>query len=407
MNPVNEVVAAVRRRLAEGGRITFPPGLGEASIMPMLAEGLPDRDGVELLVPFRTSSAPLMPPPRVRTRAHFGGGTMCVDRPDYVPARYGRLLKAMRPGGPLAIDVAVLRVSPCDATGRHSVGPSATMTAPLARRAAFVVAEIDPELPRTDGPGSTVATEHIDIFVDAVAPLELPEPRPPVPATTASAVASIIDQLVPDDVTVQVGLGRNAQAVIGALANRTSLRLVAGLFSPELADLIQNGHVDANDGVSAGEAIGPVSLMEYIHENPRIVFRTSEDIHHPGWLARHERFVTINSVLSMDLLGRASTEYVGGRVVGGLGGLPDFLEGASLSPEGFNILVVPTDPRTGRVRLVDCLPTEDVSVLSHHVDYAVTEHGVADLRDVTGREARERLLAVADEETVRTLERRP
>lgn len=384
--------------------MTFPPGLGEPGLVARLVQNLPNRADVEVLVPFRTSSIELRPPSCVSVRAHFGGGTGSMTRSDYIPARYGRLLKAMRPGGPLEIDIAVIRVSPADAQGRHCVGPSATMTAPLAERARFVVAEIDPDLPRTRGPGATVAAEHIDVCIDASEPLALPESRPDVPAGTALAMAAHLDDLVPDDVTVQVGLGRNAQALIGALAGRSRLRLIAGLFSQELVELLEGGHVAPEEPVSAGEAVGDANLMAYVHDNPLIAFRTSLQIHHPGWLAMHERFVTINSVLAMDMLGRGNTEYLGDRVVGGLGGLPDFLEGGTLSAEGFNVLVVPTDPKTGRVRFVDRLASQDVSVPSHQVDFVVTEHGVADLREVTGREARERLLCIADPESAARLE---
>lgn len=395
------VEARVLGALAGGGRIAFPPALGEPELTAWLVERLPDRPDVEVLQPYRTRTDDLGVPPQVRLRAHFGGAA--VDRSAYAPIRYGRLAKAIRPGGPLEVDVALVRVSPPDAAGRHSVGPSTTLTGPLVRSARLVVAEVHPELPRTCGPGSLVDGSDLDLVIDADRELSLPAERPAVASEQADRIARYVATLVPDDVTVQVGLGRNAQALLGALRGRRRLRLLCGMLSDELVSLIESGDVDRNEPTVVGEAIGGPGLMAYIDGNEGLSFETSQTLHHPGVLARHPRFVTINSVVEVDLLGRANCEFVGDRVVGGLGGLTDFLEAGVLSDEGGNILVVPTDPRTGQVRIVDELDSADVSVARSHVDHVVTEFGIADLRGATTAETRERLLAVAGSATVARL----
>jgi acyl-CoA hydrolase len=198
-------------------------------------------------------------------------------------------------------------------------------------------------------------------------------------------------------------MGRNAQAVLDALRGRVGLQVHCGLLTSEMVDLIESGEIDRTAPVVVGEAIGGAGLMDYIDGNEGLSFETSATVHHPGVLADHRRFVSINSVLEVDLLGRANCEFVDDRVVGGLGGLTDFLEAGVLSPEGHNVLVLPSDSRTGGVRLVGQLNSADTSVARSHVDYVVTEFGIADLRSTTPAETRMRLLEIADPETAARL----
>jgi acetyl-CoA hydrolase len=90
--------------------------------------------------------------------------------------------------------------------------------------------------------------------------------------------------------------------------------------------------------------------------------------------------------------GAVNVERVGGRVVAGPGGHPDFAAGASRSPGGLSIVALPSTAG-GRSTIV-AVP-EVVSTPRTDVDVVVTEHGVADLRHLDDRERAARLIAVA------------
>ena len=104
---------------------------------------------------------------------------------------------------------------------------------------------------------------------------------------------------------------------------------------------------------------------------------------------------------------------VGGRQVSSAGGITDFMRGARLSPGGFSVVALPATAKDGTLsRIVaDLGSSAVVSVARADMDFVVTEHGVADLRNKTIDERAENLIAIAapqfrDELTAAWWERR-
>jgi acyl-CoA hydrolase len=386
---------AARHLLRRGGRIAFPPAMGEpdlAAELPRMLAGVQ----AEVLHGYRTRRAALDFDSGIRRRVVFGAGR--ASGLDYAPMAYGSLPKLIRPGGPLAIDVAIVRVAPADAAGIHNVGPSATMTADIALAARALIAEIDPDLPRTCGK-TGVPADLVTIFIESRQPLELPATGRPNAAQEAhSRMAAHVAELVPDGAHVEFGMGSVAQAIATGLRDHRKLRIHAGLLGPALVSLLESDAVDCDWVVPVGEAIGPGSLMSYIHRNQRLDFQSTSRLHDFRDLGQHEEFYTINSVLAVDLLGRAGCEGELLRPAGGIGGLAEFLEGGRRSTKGRNLLVISSRRRNGRSRIVPLLPSEEVSIPTYLVDHVITEWGAADLRGATRREIAERLISIAHPE---------
>jgi acetyl-CoA hydrolase len=388
MNSMDDVRSLMRR----GGRIAFPPALGEPDLVADLPAMLGDATA-EIVMPYRTRRASLTFGPKVTLRALFGGRN--VDGLDYAPVPYGRLPELIKPGGPLQVDIALVRLTPPSATGLHNVGPSATMTTELIRSARYVVAEIDPDLPWTEG-DTVIPGSLLTLKVDAKEPLELPaDDSTTEVADVKLRVAGNAASLVPDGSYLEVGVGSTAQAVVEGFRAHRDLRLHIGMLSASLKALLESDAVDPAWITPVGEAIGPASLMRFIDRNPRLKFSSARDLHDPLQLVRYDRFISVNSVLAVDLLGRAACEGEFHRPIGGLGGLTDFLLGGRLSREGQNILVLPSVTRAGASRVVSRLPSEEVSIPNFLVDFVVTEWGIASLRGATRRECAERLVGVA------------
>ena len=76
-----------------------------------------------------------------------------------------------------------------------------------------------------------------------------------------------------------------------------------------------------------------------------------------------------------------------------MGGAPDFMHGAAASPGGRSIIALPCQSRSGASRIVARLDAP--SVPGEVTDAVVTEHGVAELRGLSGRARAEALIAVA------------
>src|SRR6202012_3210226 len=104
------------------------------------------------------------------------------------------------------------------------------------------------------------------------------------------------------------------------------------------------------------------------------------------------RFAAVNPALQVGLDGAVNVEQVGGRVVAGPGGHPDFCAGASRSPGGLSIIALPATAG-GRSTIV--VRPDVVSTPRCDVDVVVTEHGVADLRHLDDQERAGQLIAIA------------
>ena len=87
-----------------------------------------------------------------------------------------------------------------------------------------------------------------------------------------------------------------------------------------------------------------------------------------------------------------NVERIGGDVVGGVGGHPDFARGASACPDGLSVVLLRSQHR-GRSTIV---PTPEVVTTARtDVDLVVTEHGVADLRGRSDVERARLLVEIA------------
>ena len=110
-----------------------------------------------------------------------------------------------------------------------------------------------------------------------------------------------------------------------------------------------------------------------------------EETHDVARLSALPQFVALNTALQVGLDGAVNVERIGGDVVGGVGGHPDFARGASACADGLSVVLLPLAHR-GRSTIV---PAPEVSRPRRtDVDLVVTEHGVADLRGRTTPSAR-------------------
>jgi len=215
-------------------------------------------------------------------------------------------------------------------------------------------------------------------------------------------VARQVALLVRDGDTVQLGLGRLQAAVLQALKQHRGLRLHAGMVSDGLLDLADAGALAAPEPdrppVMTGVALGTDPLYARMADPDLVRFAPVGHTHAQATLAAIPRLVAINSALQIDLLGQAQIEMLHGRQISGVGGLLDFMRGARASPGGRALLAAPSTVQAGAQKLsrfVPLLPAGSVGVTRHDADLVVTEHGVADLRQVGVDGRAQALIAIA------------
>ncbi|MBB1117461.1 acetyl-CoA hydrolase [Stenotrophomonas sp. W1S232] len=329
--------------------------------------------------------------PQARQRTIFLSAELreswLAGRVDYLPMTYSATWRWLREVA--RFDVALVQVAPPDAHGNCSLGIACDFTPAAWPRARVVLAHINPLMPRTHGP--SIPYSAITAAIEAEAPLlEVPDP-PADPAM--DAVARQVAGLIGDGATLQLGLGRLQSAVLRAVADRRGLRIHSGMVSDGLLGLYESGALaDAADAVVSGVALGSQALYRACGQ---IQFREVGHTHAAATLAGIDSLHAINSALSVDLLGQVNGEFLSGRQMSGVGGLPDFIAGARQSAAGRGIIALPASTPKGQCRIVPMLPTGPVSLARVDADCIVTEHGVADLRHLDVHQRAAALIAIA------------
>jgi len=330
-----------------------------------------------------------------------------AGRLDHLPLPYSALHQGFA-SGRLRADVVLIQLAPSPRGNGYCLGLSNDYVAAAARHARVVIAEVNEATPSTFGCDWDDSL-RIDALVRAEHP---PVERPAVAGGAAEqAIARHIAALVPDRAVLQTGIGTVPDAAMAALSDHRDLGIHSGVIGDGVADLIRAGAVtNAHKPIDAGITVtgclfGTKPLFELAHNNKTLAVRAPDYTHGHEVLRQLTNFVAINSAIEVDLTGQVNAETVDGVVVGGIGGLPDFIRGAAAAPRGRSIIALPATARNGASRIVPQLRGSTVTVAKNDVDTIVTEFGVAELRGLTLAERRRRMIALAAPSAREELER--
>ncbi|MCK5270009.1 MAG: acetyl-CoA hydrolase/transferase family protein, partial [Sedimentisphaerales bacterium] len=298
--------------------------------------------------------------------------------------------------GQLPLDVALIQVSPPDERGMCSLGISVDIVKSAAENAALVIAEVNPQMPRTLG-DSFLHVNDIDILVPVDRPMI--EVQPAKPNEVTRQIGQHIAALVEDGSTVELGIGRIPQSVLEFLGDKHDLGIHTEMFTDRIVDMIENGVITGSrktidqNKVVASFCMGTKKLYDYIDNNPTFSFRPTEFVNDPFVIGRQYKMVAINVALEIDLTGQVCSDSLGTRFFSGIGGQVDFNRGAARSEGGKAIIGLPSTAQKGSVsRIVTRLtPGAGVVTTRGDVHYIVTEYGVAYLH---GKSVQERALAL-------------
>ena len=327
-------------------------------------------------------------------RRFFAGGAHNV-----VPANISDV-PGLIASGRLPIDIVMLQVSGPDDAGQYNAGLGIEHLHDAIGRARLVIAQVNPELPWTYG-DTAVEPGVIDILVPAASPpIELPA-RPAGPIERA--IAEHVARLIPDQATIELGLGAIPETVTHALGGKRGLGVHSGAIGDGIADLMEAGIVDnRHKEIDTGTTVatmlmGTRRLYRFADRNPSIHIRATSYTHDALVLGNFRRFVAINGALEVDLTGQVNAETAAGRHVGLVGSQMDFVRAANRAPDGRSIIALQSTNRDRtRSRIVARLADGVVSTPRAEADLVVTEHGIAELRGRTLAERAQALIAVAD-----------
>lgn len=298
--------------------------------------------------------------------------------------------------GQFPIDVALIQVTPPDKQGLCSLGVSVDIVKSAAQNARIVVAEINPNMPRTLG-DSMLHVYDLDYLVPVETPIiEVPTP---VPSKVTQEIAGHISSLIEDGSTIEVGIGEIPQSVLSFLKAKKNLGIHTEMLTDAVLDLIEAGAVTGTlKGLDRGKvvtsfAVGTKRLYDYIDNNPVFAFHPTEYVNDPYIISRHPRMVALNVALEIDLTGQVCADSIGTKFYSGIGGQVDFNRGAGASQGGKAIIALPSTAEDGTVSRIVCQLSPGAGVVTTRggVHYVVTEYGVAHLH---GKNIQERSLAL-------------
>ena len=391
------------KKIPKGGRVFTGSACGEPQLLVQtLINIAPELRDTEIIHFLDLGNAPYADERynvNFRHNALFIGASTRTaiqqGRADYTPIFLSEIPALMRTNR-IEIDVALITVSPPDNNGYVSLGIAVDITKTAAEMARYVIAEVNPHMPRTHG-DSFIHVSDIDAFVENDTPLLAFRGKPL--GDIAKNIGENISALIEDGSTIQTGIGRIPNAVFPYLANKKDLGVHTEAFTEDIIDLIESGVITCRKKtlhpgkIVSSFCMGTQHLYDYVHDNPLFAFYPASYVNSPYIIAQNDKMVSINAALTVDLTGQVCSDSLGFLFYSGIGGQVDFVRGAALSRHGKSIMTLPSTTEDGTKSRIVPYPEQGsgVVVTRGDVHYVVTEYGTAFIH---GKSIRDRAMAL-------------
>ncbi|WP_434037575.1 acetyl-CoA hydrolase/transferase family protein [Formosa sp. 4Alg 33] len=333
------------------------------------------------------------------TSAFFIGGNirkMIGITADYIPVFLSDIPSLFREGY-MNLDVVLVNVSPPDKHGFCSLGVSVDIVISGIENAKTVIAQINPNMPRTFGD----AIVNINDFAACVEVDEaLYEMQFVAPSEEEKAIGENVAGIIEDGATLQMGIGGIPNAVLTYLNNHKNLGIHTEMFSEGIVDLVEKGIVNGSQKkvnpykIVSGFAMGTRRLYDFMDDNPEIEMLDIAYVNDTSVIRQNPKVTAINSAIEIDITGQVCADSIGTRMLSGVGGQMDFMRGAALSEGGKPIIAINSKTLKGVSKIVPTLRVgAGVVTTRAHARYVVTEYGVAEF---FGKTLKQRAIALRD-----------
>ena len=330
-------------------------------------------------------------------------------RADYVPVFLSEIPNLFTQNI-LPIDVALVQVSPPDRHGYCSLGVSVDIARSAVNTAKYVVAQVNPNVPRTHGDGLIHSSRFYAMTYSEDPLFEVNYGSTVTPDDLR--IGEYIAGMIEDRSTLQMGIGGIPDAVLRSLVNHRDLGIHTEMCSDGVVDLFERDvinnkykRIHPNKTVT-GFALGTRRLYDYVDDNPAFQFLDIDYVNDPHVIRRNHKMVAINSAVEIDITGQVVSDSIGMYQYSGVGGQMDFMRGAALSDGGKPIIALPSRTARGVPRIVPHLKQgAGVVTTRAHVHYVVTEYGIAYLFGKNLRQRAHALINIAHPDDREALER--
>ena len=316
----------------------------------------------------------------------------------YIPIFLSEIHLLFR-NGILPLDVAFIQVSPPDAHGFCSLGVSVDITLPAVQTAKKIIAQINPNVPRTHGDG-IIHTSKIDAAVEVDVPIHSHSVSKP--SEVEQQIGKHVAELIEDGATLQMGIGAIPNVVLSNLMNHQKLGIHTELFSDGILPLVEKGIITGEEKkIKTGKivtcfAMGSPGLYNFVNDNPLVHFKEAAYTNDTAIIRQNPKVTAINSAIEIDLTGQVCADTIGKYQYSGVGGQMDFIRGASLSEGGKAIFAMPSVTSKGTSKIVPFLKEgAGVTTTRAHVHFIATEYGVVNLFGKNLKQRAKALISIA------------
>ncbi len=333
---------------------------------------------------------------------------MIADGATYFnPMRYSELPRFYRENV-APIKAAFFQVSPMDAHGYFTFGPSASHLAAVCARSEYIFVEVNPKMPRClGGVDNAIHVSQVSGIVENEAAMwELGGGGEPTEVD--KAVANLIVNEIPNGACLQLGIGGMPNAV-GAMIAQSDLKdlgVHTEMYVDAFVDIAAAGKITGrNKALDTGRQVyafgaGTQKLYDYLDDNPQCMSAPVDYTNDVRVVAQLDNFISINNVIELDIFGQVGAETAGTRQISGAGGQLDFVMGAYLSKGGKSFLCCSSAMKGKDGKLISRIRpmlTEGgiVTDTRANVQYLVTEYGMVNLKGTSTWQRAERIISIA------------
>ena len=238
----------------------------------------------------------------------------------YLPCTLGTMDRLIGQGCAYEIDAVIMKVRQNEITGEYSLGLSVDAIHSALETATVVIAEIDPSMPFTQGQ-SVISSQDIDYIIERgiqpVYTFDLPD-FDNLPAEEKRIGEMITEHFLDDGMTLQVGLGKIPDAVIGGISSSGYKDLGVqtelygdGLMYLQEKGIITNKRKKINTGYSTTSLImGSKKLYDFVHMRSQVQMRPCIYTNSAQTVQACGPFLSVNTAIGVDLTGNVWADFI-------------------------------------------------------------------------------------------------
>ena len=226
-----------------------------------------------------------------------------------------------------------------DSQGWFTFGPNSSHMTALCEKTEYIFVEVNHNMPRClGGAENGIHISQISGVVYGTCP-ELGRLGSAAPTEVDQAVAKLIVEQIPNDATLQLGIGGMPNAV-GSMIAQSDLKDLGvhiEMYVDAFVDIAMGGKITGSKkSLNRGMQVyafgaGSQKLYDYLDDDVSCMAAPVDYTNDVRVVAQMDNFISINNAVDVELFGQVNAESAGAKYISGSGGQMDFVMGAYLS----------------------------------------------------------------------------